>query len=45
MRRQALPVAAFSAGAVAAGFIHRGLGFWGLLPPIAVLLVLAWAAE
>lgn len=45
VRRQALPISAFSAGAVAAGFIFRELGFWGLLPPIAVLLVLAWGAE
>lgn len=44
-RRQAMPIAAFSLGALIAAFAWEGLGFWGLLPPIAALLVLARLAD
>jgi uncharacterized membrane protein YoaK (UPF0700 family) len=40
-RRQFMPIAAFSVGAIVAAFAYQAAGFWGLLPPIAALLVLA----
>ena len=44
-RRQSLPIAAFMLGALIAVFAWQATGFWGLLPPIVALLVLAALAE
>jgi uncharacterized membrane protein YoaK (UPF0700 family) len=44
-RRQFLPIAAFSLGALVAAFAWRVAAFWGLLPPIAALVVLAALAD
>lgn len=44
-RRQFMPVAAFCIGAVAAAFAYLAFAFWGLLPPILALCLLAALAE
>jgi uncharacterized membrane protein YoaK (UPF0700 family) len=44
-RRQVLPVAAFSLGAILAAYAFLAFGFWGLVPPIVALLALAALAD
>ena len=44
-RRQFLPVAGFCLGALAAAFAYVAVAFWGLLPPILALGVLAALAD
>jgi uncharacterized membrane protein YoaK (UPF0700 family) len=44
-RRQSMPIAAFSLGAIVAAYAYLAMGFWGSLPPIAALLVLAVLAD
>jgi len=44
-RRQVLPIAAFSIGAILAAYAYLGFGFWGLVPPIVALLALAAVAD
>jgi len=44
-RRQSMPIAAFSLGAIVSAYAFLAMGFWGLLPPIVALLVLAALAD
>jgi uncharacterized membrane protein YoaK (UPF0700 family) len=45
VRRQSAPVLAFSIGAIVAAFVYLAAGFWGLLPAILALVVLATFAD
>jgi uncharacterized membrane protein YoaK (UPF0700 family) len=45
VRRQAMPVLAFSLAAVVAAYAYLAAGFWGLLPAILALLLLAAVAD
>jgi uncharacterized membrane protein YoaK (UPF0700 family) len=44
-RRQVLPIAAFAVGAILAAYAYLAFGFWGLVPPVLALLVLAALAD
>lgn len=44
-RRQALPIVTFSLGALVAAVVYAVFSYWGLLPPIVALVVLAALAD